>query len=277
MKNLNVKLFGAIMLFFIGANASAQAPNWQDSYAVDGKCYCNSSNYDHGLSSKDADTPIGRRNVVDICEDIKSVLGSGPTSGRIPYNDIQCGNGPANDADDETYCPGRVDIGEAGCFQIGPKWDLVSVYGPWPGGNGEYVSMRKSNSLGFAIDGNGGGANAQNVYLWSYNSNNQNQHWEEISRGGDYYSYKKRGTNFCLDGDSGGANGQNVYLWTCSDNNHNQHWKKVYVSGQYRLEKRNAPEYSMDGNRGGANRQNLYLWRSNNANQNQLWEFTPHQ
>lgn len=141
-------------------------------------------------------------------------------------------------------------------------------------GSGDYVSMRKSNSTSFAIDGNKGGANRQNVYLWSYNSGNQNQHWEEINRGGDYYSYKKRGTNYCLDGNNGGANGQSVYLWTCSDGNQNQHWLKVKVGNNYRLEKRNAPDYSIDGNHGGGSGQDLYLWESNNSNQNQQWIFS---
>ncbi len=139
-----------------------------------------------------------------------------------------------------------------------------------------YVSMRKSNSMSFAIDGNWGGENAQNVYLWSFSSDNINQHWEEISRGGDYYSYKKRGTNYCLDGNHGGADGQNVYLWECMTNNQNQHWRKVNVNGRYRLEKRNASGFSLDGNHGGDNGQNLYLWSSSNTNANQLWEFTNH-
>lgn len=50
-------------------------------------------------------------------------VGAGPGStGRPIYNDVQCGNGPANDAGDEDYCPGRVDIGKEGCVQIGPTW-----------------------------------------------------------------------------------------------------------------------------------------------------------
>lgn len=142
--------------------------------------------------------------------------------------------------------------------------------------SGGYVSMRKSNAMSYAIDGNQGGENAQNVYLWSFKSTNKNQHWEEISRGGGYYSYKKRDTNYCLDGNHGGGNGQNVYLWECSTNNQNQHWKKINVNGQFRLEKRNSPGFSLDGNRGGADAQNLYLWQSNSANPNQLWELTSH-
>jgi len=105
--------------------------NWQDSYAVNGQCYCNSSNFDHGLNTKTARTPIGELNVVRICSDIESALGNGPQNGRVPYNDIQCGNGPVNNAADETGCPGRVDRGSDGCDQIGPKWNLEAVYGQW--------------------------------------------------------------------------------------------------------------------------------------------------
>ena len=124
------------LVFIPTTNIYAQTwnPNlgWKDSYAVGGKCYCDSNGYDHNLDSKFADTPIGRQNVVDICEAIESVLGYGAPEGRIPYNDIQCGNGPANDAPDETGCPGRVDIGPTGCDQIGPTWDLESVYANLP-------------------------------------------------------------------------------------------------------------------------------------------------
>ena len=62
-------------------------------------------------------------------------MGNGPgRAGNPIYNDVQCGNGPANSAGDEDYdqCPGRVDRGAAGCSIIGPKWDLQSVYGNSP-------------------------------------------------------------------------------------------------------------------------------------------------
>lgn len=103
-------------------------PSWKDSYAVEGRCYCD-SNFDHGLQNKSALTPVGRRSIPQICADIRSAIGNGPQSGRVYYNDIQCGNGPANDAADEAGCPGRIDRGFNGCNQIGPKWDLSAVYG----------------------------------------------------------------------------------------------------------------------------------------------------
>lgn len=136
-----------------------------------------------------------------------------------------------------------------------------------------FVSMRKQDSQGFAIDGNNGGANSQNVYLYRFGEINVNQHWEEVDRGQGYYSYKKRNTNFCLDGGNGGADAQNVHLWTCTNNNQNQHWRKVDLGGKYRLEKRNAPGFSVDGGDGGGNRNNLFLWRSNNSDESQQWVF----
>jgi len=150
-------------------------PNWKDSYSVGGRCYCDSNGFDHGLDRKSAPTPIGTLNVVQICEDIEDALGTGPGNGRIPYNDIQCGNGPANDAADEAGCPGRVDIGSAGCNVIGPKWDLDAVYGnvstslnpepapappptptpePTSTPTGGSSASNNSGAVGFATDGN---------------------------------------------------------------------------------------------------------------------------
>ncbi|MBX2848160.1 MAG: RICIN domain-containing protein [Acidiferrobacterales bacterium] len=136
------------------------------------------------------------------------------------------------------------------------------------------VQMVKRNAASFAIDGNNGGANGQDVYLWGESESNVNQQWYEIDRGNGYYSFQKVGTNYCLDGNHGGADGQNVYLWTCMANNQNQQWLKVNVgSNYYRLEKRNASGFSLDGNQGGSDGQSVYLWTSNNNNQNQHWLF----
>lgn len=108
-------------------------PGWRDSYSVDGVCYCDSSNYDHGIGDKTVQTPDGlKRSVQQVCADIKATFGEGAIEGRIPYNTIACGNAPANDAPDEDLvngCPGRVDRGDAGCFEIGPQWPLAQLYG----------------------------------------------------------------------------------------------------------------------------------------------------
>ena len=133
------------------------------------------------------------------------------------------------------------------------------------------VHIRKRNAQGFAIDGNRGAANGQNVYLWNQNSNNVNQQWVEIGRGNGYYSYRKQGTDHCLDGGNGGANRQNLYLWECSENNQNQHWEKASTdSGFFKLIKRNAP-YAINGGGNGSDGQNVTIFDSSDASHNLQW------
>ena len=136
------------------------------------------------------------------------------------------------------------------------------------------VVITKRNASGFAFDARNGGANGQNITLWTADSRNVNQQWLEISRGDDYYSYQKSGTNFCIDGNNGSGRNQNVYLWTCNDNNQNQQWKKIDAGdGYYRLEKRNAPGYVLNGGNDGADGQNINLWNTG-SNQNLQWRIT---
>ena len=98
---------------------------WSDSYSVGSECYCEST-FDHDIGPIEVDTPFGTRTVREVCD----ALGAGPGSdGRPVYNDIQCGNGPANDAGDEDDCPGRVDIGRDGCGHLGPRWHLHTLDG----------------------------------------------------------------------------------------------------------------------------------------------------
>ncbi len=135
--------------------------------------------------------------------------------------------------------------------------------------------MEKQNTS-FAIDGNNGAIQNQQVYLWNTNTNNANQNWDQLDRGNGYYSYRKQNTNMCLDGGNGGARRQPVKLWPCQSSNQNQHWKKVKVYNGteiYRMEKRNAPGFSIDGNGGAERRQAIYLWDSNSNNVNQQWDF----
>jgi len=136
------------------------------------------------------------------------------------------------------------------------------------------VHMTKRNASDYALDGNWGGEDGQDVYLWSADTSNVNQKWYEVYRGNGFYSYQKYDTEYCLDGNNGGENEQNVYLWNCDASNYNQHWERIEVSdGIYRLEKRNAPDYSIDGDNSGANGQNVYLYESDDSNKNQQWIF----
>jgi hypothetical protein len=93
---------------------------WGDSYSVGDSCYC-SSNFDHNITTEMVDTPLGVMSIKDVCD----LLGDGPgKEGRPVYNDIQCGNGPANNAGDEDDCPGRIEYKRSGCRYIGPTWNF---------------------------------------------------------------------------------------------------------------------------------------------------------
>ena len=289
---LLITLFAANVI--TAQNWNPRHPGWTDSFAANGFCWCASTNYDHELDTKSLRINGTNYNIVDVCDELKNHPSYRAfQNGDAPYNDIQCGNGPANNADDEQQgsgCPGRTDLGPDGCDQIGPTFDMEwlasrSRFGgntttnptptPTPT-EGNVVHITKRNATGFAIDGDGGAANGQNVYIWAENDNNVNQQWIEIDRGNGYYSYQKVGTNHCIDGDNGGVARQNVYLWQCDNNNRNQHWQKVSVGGNaFQLVKRNAPGFALDGGSNGRNGQNIQLWRSGSSSQNLHWVITP--
>jgi hypothetical protein len=93
---------------------------WSDSYSVGDECYCETT-YDHEIADIEVETSAGTMTVYEAC----TLIGPGPGSDDRPvYNDVQCGNGPANNAGDEDYCPGRVDLGKEGCVEIGPTWKI---------------------------------------------------------------------------------------------------------------------------------------------------------
>jgi hypothetical protein len=116
--------------------------SWADSYSVGSECYCY-TNFDHNIGTVVIPTGIvglGNLTVKQICDR----LGAGPgIDGRPIYNDIQCGNGPANDAGDEVDCPGRVDIGIGGCGHIGPQWNLQRLVPKKPPGSQWRMPIRK--------------------------------------------------------------------------------------------------------------------------------------
>lgn len=130
--NLNKVILIGIFFSIFSISAFAEKVctpkgNWGDSYAVKGECYC-ATTFDHGIGKVKVMTPDGLKTIKEICEK----LGKGPgKKGNPVYNDIQCGNGPPNDAGDEDpdCCPGRVDMGKKGCKIIGPKWNLERIYG----------------------------------------------------------------------------------------------------------------------------------------------------
>ena len=151
---------------------------------------------------------------------------------------------------------------------------LCSLY--MPIANAATFVMEKNNQ-NYAIDGNNGAKEGQQLYMWKTDASNVNQQWVQLDQGDGYYSYKKNGTSLCWDGGDGGAKGQAVTLEDCDSSDKNQHWKKVKVTSGteiYRFEKRNSSGYSIDGGNKGKNGQVMYLWSSNSGNVNQQWELT---
>ncbi len=111
-----------------GGNFGPPQRSWMDSYSANGRCFV-ASNFDHGIADVLVQTPAGMLTVKAVAE----ALGTGPGVGNNPiYNDVQCGHGPANNAGDEdvNQCPGRVDLGAAGCSMRGPLWDLSIFEAP---------------------------------------------------------------------------------------------------------------------------------------------------
>jgi hypothetical protein len=112
----------------IPGRADVSEFSWADSYSDGDSCYC-ASTFDHDIGSVVVETPLGNMTILDVC----TLLGDGPTGSREGhplYNDIQCGNGPANSAGDEEDCPGRTEYGQEGCKYIGPKWNFTRFLHP---------------------------------------------------------------------------------------------------------------------------------------------------
>lgn len=125
-------IIDALLCMFLVAlpGIRGQKMSWADSYSVSDKCYCQTT-YDHNIGDVKVDGPNGQITVREACE----LVGDGPEGDRVYYNDVQCGNGPPNDAGDEDECPGRVDLGDGnkdGCFEIGPTWSFPGEDKPPP-------------------------------------------------------------------------------------------------------------------------------------------------
>jgi len=96
---------------------------WADSYiGTDGQCWP-ASTWDHGIGEVRVDTSAGPMTIREAADR----LGGAPERrGDLAFNDINCGNGPANDAGDEAIdqCPGLVTRGRAGCELVAatPAW-----------------------------------------------------------------------------------------------------------------------------------------------------------
>jgi len=111
-------------------NVDPLGVNWMDSYLANGKCYIE-SNLSYDIRNTKVSTSLGNITV----ETVNKYLRSDPDfrlrmRGDPIYNDVQCGNGPASKTGEEDNiggCPGRVDLGHAGCAVVGPEWNFDFV------------------------------------------------------------------------------------------------------------------------------------------------------
>ena len=90
---------------------------WSDSYSEGDRCYCDSTNYDHGIGTVIVSTPCGDLTVIEACDLIAATKPAGSSSANRPvYNDIQCGNGPPNNAGDEDMVRAPFRSSDILCF-----------------------------------------------------------------------------------------------------------------------------------------------------------------
>ncbi len=120
-----ILLTSLILSGIVSAQSVTPRLSYADSFSSNGVCYID-SNLDHGIGDVLVDTPRGRMTVRQVA----AAMDAPPRGNNPLYNDVQCGNGPANNAGDEDpgVCPGRVDQGASGCSVIGPLWDLDAVF-----------------------------------------------------------------------------------------------------------------------------------------------------
>ncbi|GAA4115705.1 hypothetical protein GCM10022393_15970 [Aquimarina addita] len=270
---------------FSVSNLFAQLPpgqepggkSWADSFQANGLCWCDST-FDHDLDDIDKVSYVingVKRNIKDICDELKNhPLVRNYQSGDPLYNDIQCGNGPANTAIDETQCPGRVDLGRDGCSEIGPKWDVAWLASrPRFGGgsvdqlfdNGTYyIESPSLNERLFTSS-----AVNNNVAMDGESTSDQ-QVWTFSHLGDNVYTIKNSSTNRFLEVPQEICEDQaNVGTWTSANNSH-QKWQITENGSSYNLKPLHCIGKSLDRIRG-ASEANVVIHSASNSNVNQKW------
>lgn len=178
------------------------APNWKDSYQANGFCWCDTT-FDHDLDNIDSVSFVInglKRNIRTICDELKlhpnyrAFLNGDPI-----FNDIQCGNGPANTALDEKCCPGRTDLtpGSSGCQITGAGWDIAwlesrAVFGggstTFPDPNKTYYMDAPHHNRRIAANGS-----SEDPYTTSTNTTGSNVEWKFVARGNYWHIQRAAG------------------------------------------------------------------------------------
>ncbi len=168
--------FAAVFLDQSPTPLATRPTAWSDSYSVNGQCYCDTS-FDHGLANISVDTPAGRRTVRQICSDITDRFGIGSFENRIYFNTAQCGHPPANNAPDETICPGIPrginDYMGSRCQQTGSRWNLDQLYRteqtPEVAAQSPETASPENTAAGFPVCGSGFVDSDGDGYGWENN------------------------------------------------------------------------------------------------------------
>jgi len=269
-------------------NGVVPGSNWSDSYSANGLCWCETT-YDHDL---DDITKVWfvingeRRNIRDICEELENHPSfRNKQNSDLVYNDIQCGNGPANTAKDETYCPGRVgisstdydDLNEA-CQTKGPTWDLA-----WLASRDRFDGEEEENQL--IANGTYYLASPYlNQNLVSTSSINHNaemddaanvaqQQWTFSHQGNNIYTIKNNNTNRFLEVPQENCyNNANVGTWVSANDSH-QKWKISKNGSLYILKATHCSTNVLDREKG-ATDANVSIYPYSTSNNNQKWQIT---
>lgn len=274
------------LIFFSLSNISAQLPpgqepggkSWADSFQANGLCWCDST-FDHDLNDINKVSYVingAKRNIKNICDELKNhPLVRNYRSGDPIYNDIQCGNGPANTAIDETQCPGRVDLGRNGCSEIGPKWDVAWLASRPRFGGGGTVNQLFENGT-YYIE-----SPSLNERLITSAASNHNgemddeftsdqQVWTFLHLENNVYTIRNKETNRYLEVPRAICEDQaNVGTWTSASNSH-QKWEIIENGSAYHLKPLHCADKSLDRVQGGS-KANVVIENSSLSNANQKW------
>ncbi len=257
--------------------------SWGDSYQANGLCWCDST-YDHGLNDVNVTSFMIngiKRNIKDICDELKKhPLVRDYQDGDSVYNDIQCGNGPANSdsKNDETYCPGIVTDGNSGCTITGPTWDLTWLASrPIFGGNGDLITNQILDNGNYYIETPYLNERLHSDYGMSYNAkmevdntDGNSQIWNFIHLGDNIYSIRNETNYRYLEVNNAScSDAGNVGTWFRNENEH-QKWKIVANGSNYSLLPLHCQTKALDRSQGVSGAEAV-IYDYATSNDNQKW------
>jgi len=278
--------------FVLVSNLFSQLPDgqspgrgWKDSYQANGLCWCDST-FDHDL---DDITKVSfvingiARNIRDICDELQyHPLMRDYSNGDPVYNDIQCGNGPANTAIDEVQCPGRVDLGSDGCLEIGPTWDIewLASRSRFGGDDTDNTTQEEMDEEQLIENGiyylESPFLNERLMTTTTHNgemaasANNDQQKWTFNHLGNNVYTILNVLTNRYLEVPKAICEDQaNVGTWVRASDTHQQ-WKIATNGDGYNLMPLHCSTKSLD-RVVGASEANIVIHNASTSNKNQLW------